>query len=253
MTGYGAVAPYASSLASTKSTAVPRVIGRVDAAGNVDTSTALNDAVDGNNPRSVTSVDGSNFYIAGGKGGVNYATLGANKSIGITDGSSKTVPDNFRQLGIVDGQLYASSSTIVNNVAYKGISTIGSGLPTSGNQPVTLLSTDQATDDSYGFFFADLDGNPGVDTLYIADATKGLEKFTLQGNAWKAADTASGKYIGLTGVKQGNAVTLFLTTANQLLKLTDTSGNGNLSVTATVLVTAKSSTALRGVALAPNN
>ncbi len=249
LTGYGTTIPYSSSLSGTTSSAVPRVIGRIDAAGNVDTTTALTDAVSGNNPRSVASNDGSSFYIAGGAGGINYAALGSTSSTNI-----ENVAANIRQLGIAGGQLYASSGTNT----YKGVSTVGSGLPKSGGQSVTRLPglSDTLTADSYGFFFADLDGQTGLDTLYIADGTasSGLQKFSLKGGTWVASGAASGKYVGLTGVQQGGTVTLFATTtaANQLVKLTDSAGyGGSLSGTPSVLVTAKSNTALRGVALAP--
>ncbi len=250
LTGYGTTPPYSASLSGTKSSAVPRTIGRIDAAGNVDTTTSLTDAVSGNNPRSVASADGSSFYIAGGAGGVNYAPLGATTSTNII-----ATPANLRQLNIYGGQLYASSGS---GTGTKGVMSIGSGLPTTPGQTATRLPglSDTLTADSYGYYFADLDGTPGVDTLYVADGTaaNGLQKFSLQNGSWVASGAASGKYVGLTGVQQGGSVTLFATSATgtQLVKLTDASGYlGTFSATPTVLTTAKTNTALRGVALAP--
>src|SRR3712207_7176460 len=52
-----------------------RVVGRIDALGTVDTTTAITDwsfAM----PRGVVSLDGSSFYLAGSSGGVRYATPG---------------------------------------------------------------------------------------------------------------------------------------------------------------------------------
>ena len=60
LSGY-ATAPGTSSVAGSSATAVPRTVGRVDAAGNVDTTTALTDFANGNNPRSATSSDGTNI------------------------------------------------------------------------------------------------------------------------------------------------------------------------------------------------
>jgi hypothetical protein len=51
LTGYGSTLPAAGSLAGTASATVNRVVGRVDGAGAIDTSTALSDFADGNNPR----------------------------------------------------------------------------------------------------------------------------------------------------------------------------------------------------------
>src|SRR5262249_7862810 len=73
LTGYGTTVGGATSLSGTTATAVPRVVGRVDSAGAVDTSTALTDFASGNNPRSATSNDGAEFWVAGGAGGVRYA------------------------------------------------------------------------------------------------------------------------------------------------------------------------------------
>ncbi|WP_291423386.1 DUF3616 domain-containing protein [Deinococcus sp.] len=249
LTGYGTTAPYSASLSGTKSSAVPRTIGRIDAQGNVDTTTSLTDAVSGNNPRSVASANGSSFYIAGGAGGVNYAPLGATTSTNIL-----ATPANLRQLNIYGGQLYASSSV----TGTKGVLSIGSGLPSTPGQTAARLPglSDTLSADSYSYYLADLDGTPGLDTLYVADGTaaNGLEKFSLQSGSWVTSGAASGKYVGLTGAQQGNSVTLFATNAagTQLVKLTDASGYlGSLSGAPTVLTTAKTNTALRGVALAP--
>jgi len=75
-------------------TTVPRVVALIGANGSINTSTALTGVFDGNNPRSVVTVDGTSFYISGqgasatalpgqtapakGTGqGVYYTTLGS--------------------------------------------------------------------------------------------------------------------------------------------------------------------------------
>ena len=75
LTGYASNIPGASSLSGTASATVNRVVGRVDAAGNVDTSTALSDYSTANNPRSVTSTNGTDIWVNGAAGGVRYTTL----------------------------------------------------------------------------------------------------------------------------------------------------------------------------------
>ena len=245
LTGYAASVGLANVKASDSAT-TPRVIGRLDSAGTVDTSTTVPDAYSGDNVRSAASTDGRSFYVTGGNSGVRLYALGASSGLSV----SSAVP-NLRQLGIFGDQLYVSSGS---GNGTKGLLSVGNGLPTTGNQTVSRLPglSDSVTGDSYGFFWADLDGLPGADTLYIADATSGLQKFSLQNGTWVASGVASGSYSGLTGVQQGNTVTLLATNAGGLVKLTDTSGFlKSLSGTPTLLSSAKANTALRGVALAP--
>src|SRR5437588_7066799 len=78
--GYDAAAGTAS-ITGSSSSSVNRVIARVDASGAVDTSTALNDAASGSNPRGAVSTDGTNIWVDGGAGGVRLATFGANTSL----------------------------------------------------------------------------------------------------------------------------------------------------------------------------
>src|SRR6185436_8866122 len=51
--------------------------GYVDAAGVLDTTTALTDAVTGGSPRSAVSTNGADLWISGAAGGIRFATLGA--------------------------------------------------------------------------------------------------------------------------------------------------------------------------------
>src|SRR5262249_50880795 len=64
LTGYDAAVGTAS-IVGTDSTTNARVIGRVDAAGSVDTSTALSDAESTNNVRSATSTNGTDLWVSG--------------------------------------------------------------------------------------------------------------------------------------------------------------------------------------------
>ena len=75
-TGYGIGLTSTTSLANTTSSTVPRVIGRLDTAGNLNTTTALPDYSDQNNPRSAASTNGIDLWAVGGAGGVRYAPLG---------------------------------------------------------------------------------------------------------------------------------------------------------------------------------
>jgi VCBS repeat-containing protein len=258
LTGYNAAVGTASITSSASGT-VNRVIGRVDNAGTIDTTTALGDAISGGNPRSAVSTNGSDIWISGTSsgGGIRYATLGATTSTAL----NTTTVTNLRQANIFNGQLYVSSQS----GAFR-LSTVGTGTPTTSGQTITNLpGYTTSTTSPYGFFFADLNvGVAGVDTLYVADdngagGTGGIQKYSLISGSWvsNGSVAATGGLRGLTGTVSGTTVTLYITastgTNGTLFKLTDTSGynaanNGTLSS----LATAGANRAFRGVALAPS-
>ena len=239
----------------TSSTAA-RVVGRLDAAGAIDTTTALTDFATGNNPRSVASPDGTNLWVAGAAGGVRFAALGATTSVQLS-----TTVANIRQASIFSSQLYVSDSS---GSAVR-LGAVGAGLPTMAGQTITNLNGLSASAGSpYAFFFADLDGTPGLDTLYVADDGVGITKYSLVAGAWTANATvgaAADTYRGLTGVVSGGVVTLFATRkggsaaagGGELVSVVDASGyDAAFSTTPTLLATAGANTAFRGVALAPH-
>ncbi len=245
LTGYAST--YTSSLSGTASTVVNRVVGRVDAAGTIDTTTALTDFASAGSPRSATSDSGTDLWIAGGTGGVRYTTLSATTSTQIS-----TAVTNMRQVTIFDGQLYASDAS---GSAYR-LSTVGVGLPTTAGQAFTNLpGFPTSTGSPYGFFFADLDGTvAGVDTLYVADDAVGIQKYSQVSGSWALNGTITGSgYRGLTGLVSGTTVTLFSISNTSVATVQDTGGYNALpsSTTLTSLATAAANTAFRGVALAP--
>ncbi|ULH13877.1 hypothetical protein MF271_00065 (plasmid) [Deinococcus sp. KNUC1210] len=249
LTGYDAD-PGTAGVASAVSTTVNRVIGRVNAAGAVDTSTALTDSASANNVRSAASADGNSFYISGGAGSVRYvAALGATTSTQLSTGVV-----NLRQIQLFGGQLYASSASGSTRLA-----TVGTNAPTTAGQTISNLPgiTSTVSSSPYGFFFADLDGTPGIDTLYVADdtSTVGIQKYSLNAGTWtlkNAVLNGGDIFRGLTGYVSGSTVTLFATTPTKLVSITDSSGyNANLAGSFTTLATAATNTAFRGVALAP--
>ena len=255
LTGYD-TALGTASLTSTTATAAPRTIGRIDAAGNVDTTTALTDGASGASPRAAASTDGASLWFSGGGSGVRFATLGASTSLQL----SSTVT-NLRQVAIFGGQLYVSDSS---GSAVR-LGAVGTGLPTTAGQTITNLpGIPASTGSPYGFFLADLDaGTPGLDVLYVADDGAGLLKYSLVNGAWTAngmVGAASDAYRGVTGVVSGNSVTLYATRkggsgstgGGELVSLVDTSGYAGSFVAApAVLATAAANTVFRGVALAP--
>jgi hypothetical protein len=261
LSGYDSAIPAGSSLTGSASATTPRVVGRLDASGNIDTTTALTDWSTGNNPRSATSSDGVNFWVAGAAGGVRYTTLGATTSVQVNPGSVV----NFRQVNIFAGQLYASDSSMSLR-----LSAVGTGLPTTLASTITNIPGFSTSSGSpYAFFFADLDGNGVVETLYVTDDTSGttppagLTKYSLVSGSWVAngtVGTGNDAYRGVTGVVSGNNVVLFAvrgggtgaTGGGQLVSLVDANAlTSTFAGTPTVLATAGNQVAFRGVALAP--
>ena len=242
-TGYDAALATAAITGSTSAT-VPRVIGRVDANGNLDTTTALTDAISGGNPRSATSTNGTDLWIAGSTGGARYAALSATTSTSLA-----ATPANLRVLGIFGSQLYVSASTTTFHLM-----TVGTGTPTTSGQTLTNLPGFPTTGSQFGFFFADLDaGVAGVDTLYVADDGGNILKYSLVAGSW----TANGMIAltsarGLTGTVVGSNVTLYVTARTTLRTFTDTSGyNATITGTLTTLATAATNTAIQGIAFVP--
>jgi hypothetical protein len=233
-----------TGLAGSTSAAVPRVVARVDNAGNIDTSTALTDWTSGNNPRGVVSVDGTAFWC-GGAAGDNYAELGSTTSTALTN-------KNSRAINIFNGQLYISSTSGSTLIA-----TVGTGLPTTAGQTVENVPGTFTTTSPDGFVFVTLNGGAGPDTLYVADDTVSsgvIQKYALVGGSWTLNGSITAAAVrGLTASVSGTTVTLFGTTAGSLYTVTDTAGYNAApsGTTATTIATAGNNTAFRGVAFAP--
>ncbi len=242
------------------------VIGRIDAAGVIDTTTALTDAFNGSQITSVASDDGTRFWLSGtGSGGANptngvkYATLGATSSIRVA-----VSPANALSTKIFDGQLYVSSQ----EAPHRGINRVGNGLPTTGGQTVTnLVGTGGTTVPSPTDFFL-----AAPDLLYVCDTRRvsdggGLQRWEKNGATWTLDYTLSlgnnrGCY-GLAGsYDEGTGfASLFATTTegpfsslqtNDLVAITDTGPDAVFSHLATAVTTnPPNGTAFLGVAFAP--
>jgi hypothetical protein len=262
LSGYNVSIPYASSIVSANASAVNRVVGRIDYAGNIDVSTSLTDYSSGNNPRDAYTTDGTTIYMTGA-GDARYTTLGSTTSAALTS-------TNLRAVNIAESssgaQLYASTGS----GSTLRIATIGSGLPTTSGQSLTNLPGLPTSGSPYQFFFADENTSvAGVDVLYVADDAAGILKYSLVSGSWTSngtVGTGSDGYRGLTGVVDNSTspatVTLYATSASsggtsKLVKISDATGyNASFSSsTVTTLVTMNASTkqAFRGVALAPFN
>jgi hypothetical protein len=252
LTGYDA--PLGTgAVAGTASATFNRVVGRVDAAATIDTTTAISDSFSGANPRSATSDAGSNFWVIGSANGVRLVTLG---SAGTSTSISTTNP-NLRGTNIFGGQLYISSAA---GTGLPRMATVGSGTPTTTGQTMTSLPGFSLTAGSNGFFFADLSSSvPGLDTLYVADdIANQLQKYSLVGGSWISnGGVAVASARGLTGSAQGSTVTLFGTLGSAgttLYKFIDSAGyNVAISGSTTTIASAGANKAFRGVVFTPSN
>ncbi|HEX8364645.1 MAG TPA: Calx-beta domain-containing protein [Allosphingosinicella sp.] len=245
LAGYDVAPGTATNLYLNPSSGVARVIGRVDASGAIDTTTALTNVFLNGNIRSAASSDGQTFWAIGSNTGIVTTTLGATTGTVIA-----ATPDNLRDVDIYNGQLYISSGAGSVRMAQ-----VGTGLPTTSGQTVTPLpGVPTASGTFNGFFFADLTAAvPGVDTLYLANEAGGLAKYSLVGGTWTSNGTITPSVLnGLTGSVTGGTVSLFATTASALIRFSDASGyNGTLTGTGTSIATAGTNTAFRGVSFAP--
>lgn len=255
LAGYDA-AVGTTNVAMTSSAMINRIIGRIDDAGTIDTTTALATAFSGSNIRSATSTDGIDVWAAGnssptGTGGVWHATVG----VGGTTQVSSTVND-VRVVQVVGKQLFVSSGAAPFRLA-----TVGDGTPTdAGNTTTNLpgITTSQLTS-PHSYFFTDLDdvisfGFTGLDTAYVADDNLNVvKKFTFNGTDWiEDGSIALTNVRGLTGIANGANVTLYATNGTSLQKLTDTSGyDGTMNGSFTTIASAASNTAFRGIDFAP--
>ena len=252
---YAAV-PGFLSVATTTASIVNRDACRVDAAGNVDSTTRLTTAFSGSDVRAAVTNDGTSFWVSGtstgSSGGVWYVPLGVAGGLQIL-----STPNDARTIGIFGGQLYGDA--LVTNVF-----TVGSGLPTTTGQTATTLpglpTTNMASPDGFALF--DLNPNvAGLDTLYLADDRGlamggGIQKWTFNGTTWtQAATFNSGLTTGLRALAAAKlpdgTIALFATTTdatNSLVRFIDDFVH---VPTATVLVAAPNRYAFRGVAISP--
>ena len=240
-TGYrkdvGGASPAADAPATTN-----RVIGTLNASGNVNTSVALTDPT--GTIRSATTVDGSNFYIA---------TSVAIRYVAAPGAASTSVSidvRNSRQTVLRDNVLYASNGSTSTGFLTK-VQSYGT-LPTTttaASPVVTLLNPDAVN----GIFFADLSPTvAGVDTLYInstVDST--LKKYTYDGTAWALTGSiAAGTNANVTGSVVGGTVNLYTTTGTTISSLMDASGyNGALTGTLATIATATANEGFRGLGI----
>jgi hypothetical protein len=251
LTGYDA-AVGTTKIAGTAAATTPRTVGIVNDAGTVDTSTALTDFADGNNPRSAVTEDGSEVWVGGAAGGVRYAADGASTSTTLNDSQT-----NVREVSIVNGQLYFSADPTKGPYS---IASVGTGTPTADGQTITSLPFSSAPAEPYGYAFLTLGTGTAPDTLYVADNSAGaVVKYGLESGTWtqEGSVAVTGGVDGLTANDVNGTAEVFVTTngggtGGALYEIADSSGQGGtLSGTAQLLASAGTNQTFRGVAFAP--
>jgi len=246
MPGYNGI-PGDAGIVNSDGATIPRVIGIINSSTSIDTSRTMNAYTNGNNFRSVISVNGSAFWCAGANSAASSSSL---RGIVYFAGSTATklFDVNARYINIASNQLFYSTQS-----GTVGIYALGSGLPTSGSPTASLVigpTGGSPAPEAFQF-------NPATNICYIADsrASKGgVFKYSYTGGVWVSnyLFSVSGGAFGLAVDWSGANPVIYATTADgkNLFKITDT-GSGS---TVTVLATVDGSTkAFHGVALAPKS
>ncbi len=260
---YLVVAGYAANpgtvnVSTSVSMTINRVIGRIDAAGAINTATAFN-AFSGSAVRGAASTDGTMLWVSSDLG-IGYTTLGSTAAPTILNTSNVRALQIFGQNNVA--QLFASGGA---SGTY-GVNIVGTGTPNAAGTAVTPLTgfTQANSPSSYDFVAFDRDANGSIDQLYVADDRTvtggGVQRWKLGGATWALEGTIS---TGLTagaravaGYVANNTVTLLVTTsevgntAPRVLRITD-AGGATTAATSQLLATAATNTTYRGIALAP--
>jgi hypothetical protein len=260
---YLVVAGYAANpgtvnVSTSTSAATNRVIGRIDAAGTVNTTTAFN-AFSGSGVRGAASTDGTMLWVATDTG-IGYTTLGSTAAPTILNTGNVRALQIFGQNNVQ--QLFVSGGA---SGTY-GVNTVGTGTPNAAGTAVTTLTgfTQANSPSSYDFVAFDRDANGSIDQLYVADDRTvtggGVQRWKLNGATWTLEGTISTGLTagarGVAGYVAGNTVTLLVTTsevgntAPRVLRVTD-AGGATAAATSQLLATATTNTTYRGIALAP--
>jgi hypothetical protein len=261
---YVTLAGYTTAVGGNPEAADPRVVARVDSAGEIDTSTTLGTTFEKEKIRGAVSNDGSSFWVTGNGngtaplGGMVYAPDGSSSPTVIVSreapvSSSNKALNNFRTVQIAGGNLYTGSE--------KGTAGIYSlaGLPTKATSPTNPIAFSGEVDPISELPLESEPGSGKVDLMYIAQENTGIVKYSLNGTTWTNRGTVTtGSYSGLAGRVTGEgAVRIYAlkgyAAANSVVTMTDSAAASAAPVTSAIatVATAPSGTAYRGLAFAP--
>ncbi len=126
------------SLTGQSYTPVPRVAALIDPYGNVNSSTAIFNIFNGNNPRSTYTADGTHIYVSGqgtsgdATGGTFYTTLGSSSATTIVgDDAGTSSSQDTRDVQIYNNTLFISMDSKSGSYNRSYIGTLGSPPATS--------------------------------------------------------------------------------------------------------------------------
>lgn len=259
--GYG-VAPGVATIAATTSTVANRVVGRIDMAGNIDTTTAFSDMTySAGNPRSACSDNGLQFWTTGpstitpANGGLRYSLLGATTSTQVSISVT-----NLRVVDIAGTDMFVSSASGTT----QGVCSIVPALPTTPGAVINILPgfPTAAGPSAYDFFVAD----PNI--IFVADdrasaSAGGIQRWDNISGTWTIQYTvglsATVGCRGLTGVVNAGTVRLYATThqtsLNQIVTMSDTLVVGTPTPSTLIALptpaVAPTNTGFRGIRLLP--
>ena len=231
-----------SSLASSSSKSVPRVLGALDLAGAFALVGVTTNQYSKNNIRSGTSDGRGNYWGAGANSGTFYFGNAAPATV-------QTNVDNTRVIQQFGINLYFSTSSGTPGVRRFG------GTPTVSDSSPSLVLTPGTNGSPFGFSFS-----PDLTTAYVADDTLaglgGVQRWDFSGGNWALSYVFTGlTNAGARGLVvdfSGAHPVLYATTAesatNRLVTLVD-AGPASSVIT---LVTAGPNQLYRGVAFTPD-
>jgi hypothetical protein len=230
---------------------VPRVVARVGADGEIDTTTSTT-SHGGDNVRAAATVDGTSYWVAGASGGVTRIVHGGSGAATDISGSSVT---NARTVEILGSTLYGTTgSSTLRMFAF------GAALPTSASTATILPGTPTATTSPYAMAGIATAGST-IDRLYVCDDRSpggGPQRWHRSSSGDWTLDTtfhegtAEIPCRGIAVAVSGSTVTLVVTTSDsRLVAFIDTT-TGLASPPSVVIATSPFGTFYRGLAFAPS-
>lgn len=244
MAGYALAAGTASPAAVANVRAIARV---TVATGAVDTTTKIDNVTlaSATSIRGAVTDDGTRFWVSTGDRGVVYASSFGTTQAGlaITGGTG-----NLRAISIFGGQLYVNSG---GSATSRAVASVGTGLPTTAGQTLTVLNgMAQVTGSAYQFQF------DTASRLFVGEITTnpGLQEWTETAGTWSNASTAAltspssvGVAVGMDDVTPTVYLTTGPATGATLQKTPKVSPLGAL----TTIATAPTNTVFRGLVYVP--
>jgi 2',3'-cyclic-nucleotide 2'-phosphodiesterase (5'-nucleotidase family) len=238
-----------TNTSSNVNTLNPRAVVAVNAAGRYSLATTYT-GTSGQQTRSATSLDNTNWYIA------DQAGL-------YTNGATAASPSgNFRAIRSFGGVVYAGqASGTAGVIQIVTLSAITGGTATG----LPGLANNSAHQDFY--LIQSGDNGSTFDVLYVMSATSNtvgtIAKFSLVSGTWTANGTHATAFggFGIAAEDNGTGAILYVTSgqgalaANNVIKLTDTAGyNAAIAISTpsnVTLYTAPAGKINKGIAFAP--